>query len=288
LTATDALRLLSTPLRLLLENRRADFLFLLRVAPTKQRERLKDAVRRGWIEPEQAGGLGEMRIRLMELFTAPTSDDLSRIQRLRLFAMFDRDSDENDRSQPSRDSKAMNDMCGARWHHTDPWQLQYLQLHRRSIESYIPTNRLRLWGATHRTGRDATRYEQRVRSLERLRVAADPRIAWQFNMKDGLLRDMRPTDRKRVSLQCAPRGGAEAIAPDELGTYIANAYLDPLFRSLSARDRGSLAFGFGDDVAQVFYDGGLEWDPEFQSEYDRGPTTQPSRAAIMDSLFSRA
>lgn len=274
LCIADALRLLRTPLRLLLENRRNDYEFLLRLAPPARREELQQAVADGWIEIAQGGGLGEIKKLLKELITAPAGDLRARVERLRLWVMFDRDSDPEDRSEPSPTSKETAALCGKSQTETgDPWSLPFVQLSRRSVENYIPIRLLERW-ADRGSGRERDGRRKRVAALARL----TPTARWQYNMKHGLLGDVSGSIRREIQKE---KNSRELIDGD----------LDPLFRGLSREDRRLLTTGFGADIASLFHAplGIAEASREhwFLEEYQRGPSTQPDRAAILEGVFAR-
>ncbi|NBC47324.1 MAG: hypothetical protein GVY22_04890 [Gammaproteobacteria bacterium] len=132
----DALRLLQTPLGVMVENRRADWRFLLALAPPVQRDQLQHALDQGWLEILHAGGLGDMKAWLEELLVKPFTSVSNAARLLRLWVMFDRDADSADRSQPSQASIAMKTLCESA--PARPWPLGHYQLGRRAIENYLP------------------------------------------------------------------------------------------------------------------------------------------------------
>ncbi|MEZ4466697.1 MAG: hypothetical protein R3F43_20180 [bacterium] len=223
-----AIRLLRFPLRLLVENQRADFDFLLCVARPTEREWLREMWRRGWLEVQGAGGLGEIEACLQDLLASLSGTDgepgdLVRVEvvRLRLWVMFDRDADPSDRSQPSTASRRVADLCNDSLF-SRPWPLAHLQLARRTIESYLPGAALAAW-VGERRGAERTRRQRALDALTRLRTDA-PGAAFQYNMKRGFI-----GDRTRHA------------APDD---PLVASDIDPLFASASDADIAAPPPGF--------------------------------------------
>jgi hypothetical protein len=152
LTPEDAARVLALPLLLLLEDRRADKLFLRSVLPEPRRGELRDALERGWVRAEHGGGLGNMKKYVESLRDEPA-------ERMRVWVLFD--SDAQQPGQPSRDSEALRNTCtdAALFHH---------QLQRRSIENYLPLEALYDW-AGQRRGEPGTKLLRKVQAFEALK-----------------------------------------------------------------------------------------------------------------------
>lgn len=270
LTIEDALRLLRCPLGLLLENRRSDFQFLLRLAPPTQREALRRALEEGWIEVLHGCGLEEMMAMIDELVGSANASVMSRARLSRLWVMFDRDSDPADRTKPSRQSERFRSQC-AQVGNPCPWPLTFHQLGRRSIENYLPEKLLRIWQA-EAAGPEKTRRREKIDALCQLKKD-NPRAAWQYNMKGGLLKDLPGETRKEIHDQ---------------GRAIRDADLDPAFRGIDDAQRSALTNGFGDKIADLFakeQPGCEEW---FKTEYERQrPSAHPTREAMLSSLVAR-
>jgi hypothetical protein len=268
----DAVRLLRTPLGLLLENRRADLHFLLALAPPTHRRQLKSALEHGWIEVLHGGGLGDMEALIQELQSDVSTSIGRKARLLRLWVMFDRDSAPSDRSQPSPSSERMKTLCensapAAKL----PWPLSYHQLGRRAIENYLPERLLRVWQEA-RSGDENTKRRRAVEALCELRKTR-PTAAHQLHMKKGLYGDLVPEIQKDIK---------------EKGRDIQDQELDPLFRGLPDWIRKALASGFGKDAAQLFVRDFSGFEEEFRVEFDRERKAhEPSRKAILDSLFAR-
>lgn len=270
LTIEDALRLLRCPLGLLLENRRSDFQFLLRLTPPTQREALRRALEEGWIEVLHGCGLEEMMAMINELVGSVNASVMSRVRLSRLWVMFDRDSDPADRTKPSPQSERFRSKC-AQVGNPCSWPLTFHQLGRRSIENYLPEKLLRVWQA-EAAGPEKTRRREKVDALCQLKKD-NPRAAWQYNMKGGLIKDLSGETRKELRDQ---------------GRAIRDADLDSAFRGMGEAQRRALTNGFGGRIADLFTkdpSGCEEW---FKAEYERQRLgAHPTRAAMLSSLFAR-
>ncbi len=272
LAVPHALRLLRMPLGLLLEHRRTDLRFLLALAPPTQRRQLQGALDAGWIEVLNGGGLGDMTA-LIEELSDPSAVTLGQRARLmRLWVMFDRDSDPADRARPSPDSERLRRLC--RQVSTDAgwaWPLSHYQLGRRSIENYLPEGLLRFWQQDAQ-GKRFTKRRKTLEALCELRKTR-PDVARQYNMKYGLARDLPDEARKQVSEQ------RRDVRDNEV---------DPLFMGLSDEARTALRDGLGSRIADLF-----DWDPgghedAFRAEFERNRgADEPTREAILNSLFAR-
>lgn len=260
----DAVRLLARPLRLLLENRRNDLSFLKRLAPPSLRRALDEDINNGWIEEEQGGGLPEIKVRLEELITAPASAIIEQIALLRLWVMFDRDSDPADRRDASLLSIDVHELCVRA-------RIPHVQLGRRSQESYLPVDLLHLWQAR---GSTPVVRERRGNSVEALRQLnrLRPQARWQYNMKEGLMGDIKRERRDDL------RRLREVPHENDL---------DPLFRGLPAEVVEGLLDGFGRDIGQLFREAGAELEPLLEEDYRAGPPHQPSREHLLISLLER-
>lgn len=173
----DACRLLETPLRLLVENRRNEGAFLRAYAKPDQLQRLKHAESQGWIEFVQGGGLPEILHHVREVSRVP-------MHALRLWVMFDSDArapfdpkiNTEQPHGPSSKSRKVRRVCTrargnlAEYAH---------QLQRRSIENYVPAQVLREWA------KKSARQKTKVNAF--LSMTATQR--YYFNMKEGFAAD---------------------------------------------------------------------------------------------------
>jgi hypothetical protein len=262
----DALRLLQTPLGVMVENRRADWRFLLALAPPVQRDQLQRAFDDGWLEILHAGGLGEMKAWLEELLVQPFTSPSKAARLLRLWVMFDRDADPADRRQPSPACVAMKALCESA--PARPWPLGHYRLGRRAIENYLPEAALRRW-QSDKSGPEGTKRRKVVDALCKLR-RDQPEAARQYNMKSGLLAELSPEVRKDA---------------EEKARRIQDADLDPLFHGLPDTERDALARGFGTHITK-YVEHALEADFRREFERDRAPG-EPDRETILNTLFAR-
>lgn len=263
-TPATAAEMLQRPLKLLLENRRNDMAFLLRMAEPTQRERLLKALHHGWVEPEMGGGLPELKQRLEALRDASTTAE--RIALARLWVMFDRDANAKDCSRPSTLSEETLALCRSL---VIPWQLAHHQLIRRSIECYVPAKTLHDWWPNQ--VESIKKKQQRRRQVEAfLRREQDGgmrREARQvFNFKKGLSGDRRSKTRRDL---------------EQTKRSLSDEDLDPMFHGLHADVRDALARGFR-GLADAFSADGAIQEDAFRREVDRA-----ERAKLLDSLFSR-
>ncbi|MEO1271836.1 MAG: hypothetical protein AAFX99_27395 [Myxococcota bacterium] len=54
---------------------------------------------------------------------------------------------------------------------------------------------------------------------------------------------------------------------------------------MAEHDRAALVLGFGDDIANGYSEHLLDWDAQFEQEYNAGPDGQPSRTDVLATLF---
>lgn len=270
-TPATAAELLRRPLKLLLENRRNDLRFLLCMAEPANKRRLEGALRRGWVEPEMGGGLPELKRRLEALRNA--SSTAERIALARLWVMFDRDTNAEDRSRPSQLSEQTRMLCCEL---TMPWPLAHHQLARRSIENYVPAETLRAWWPEQIEPAMTQKVRQReVQDRQRrvewlLHPPQDGGLSAQnrclFNFKKGLRGDLHRKTRRAI---------------EETKGRLRDDDLDPVFCGLRGDIRDALATGFP-GLAEAFSVNGAIEEEAFRREVD-----QSERAELLASLFSR-
>lgn len=270
-TPATAAELLRRPLKLLLENRRNDLAFLLRMAEPSSRRRLEQALAKGWVEPEMGGGLPELKRRIEALRAASTTAE--KIALARLWVMFDRDSSAEDRSRPSTLSEATRAVCCEL---DEPWPLAHHQLVRRSIESYVPAEALRSWWPEQvdPTMTDKVRQREvreRQRRVEWLLhppqnggLSAEARRC--FNFKKGLRGDLARKLRRDIA---------------EKQRDLVDGDLDPVFRGLRQEVRDALTSGFH-GLADAFSADGAIREDAIRREIDAS-----ERSELLASLFSR-
>lgn len=228
LSASDAMNFLHRPICVLVENRRADKAFLLKMARKRFRQKIARWESRGWLSFEHGGGIDEMRKRVEEL----TGDALESMRHWVLF-----DSDALTPGVPSSSAKALTEACdGAIAHH---------QLARRAIENYLPKAALRSWAYDHsnRVNRD-----NRARVLEAYLELSDLH-ARHFNMKAGLLGDARRQDGESATgfWDSVPAPTKRALA-NGFGNTIGRIYQD---EPVELRDEWIEKEGLFDEMASA-------------------------------------
>lgn len=286
LSVSHALRLMRSPLQLLLEDRQSDWGFLQRIAGPKRREALKRALQRGAAVLRHGGGLGSMTSQVKDVCQDTRVDGLAAdpealvqatLQRVRLWLMFDRDGADADRSRPSSDSERLAEVC--RSSPALPWALGYHQLTRRSIENYLPNEALWLWAAE----KSGQQYSDRCKSVNAF-ISEDfgERRRRFYDMKEGLL-ECLPTKQERAEmreqrLRIRNRPGRKML-PDD-------AALKPPFKGLADETRDRTADGYGSNIAQYFTADALP-DRFFEKVFDDDPDATAMREAMFRSLFAR-
>lgn len=257
LSPAHAARLLQRPLKLLVENSRNDRAFLLRLAEPAARRALEHALREGWIEFEMGGGLQEIHHRVKEL--AANSEPEAMIARARLWVMFDRDAHDADRARESDASRRLRELAATV---IVPWPLSAHQLERRAIENYVPLAALLRWWCAQCSAAEMSRRVERAQAFADLA----PKIRHNFNMKRGLLGDIRRERREALQANGRP--------PDD-------ADLDPLFRAIDPALRGPLSRGF-DRLADAFSAPGEVRDNDLHDE-----VSPRERRRLVESILDR-
>lgn len=189
LSPADALRLMQTPLWLVLENGRNDLQFLRRILERKDRDALDEHLAEGRVEVPIGGGTGELKRFLENLATLPgtpsvVQETTSWIRRLRIWVMFDRDAHPDDPRLPSPTSETLLALCAGM---TRPRPLPGHQLGWRTIENYLPVEALHAWvhsGTRH----DTTRRRERLEAFMSSDFGEQRRAC--FPMKEGLIKDV--------------------------------------------------------------------------------------------------
>jgi hypothetical protein len=281
LCMADALRLLRAPLRLLVENRRSDWAFLLAIVDGAHRRALRDAEHKNWLDVQHGGGLGEIKDRLRNIVAPAAKDAGWHLERLRTWVMFDRDADVEDPRRPSRDSNEVLELCRSDELH-GPWSFPHLQLGRRTIESYIPLEAL---AARDGAGDPASPKVARRKALGDLREE-HPISAFAYNMKEGFMKDARTVDKRdRATLR---KQWQSAASPEDRHPMVPpGEALPEAWRALPTEIVAELLFGFGKDVAEAFEqcDAEPRWEEWIRREYERGPDGQPSRLQIATQIL---
>jgi hypothetical protein len=227
LDVRTALRLLRTPLRLLLEDKFNDGAFVRKMMPPERQARLHEAIQKGWIEMEHGGGIDRMRARALEVAEDPVAS-------ARMWVMSDNDG--RKRSNPSSSAKKLGEACAMA---LGAWPVAYHRLERRSIENYLPGGALA--SMAHRLGQRQNDDERRdYGKLVRAFMQLTEEQKHFYNMKSGLLGDVADAKKRR--------------AYRDKGHEIDDVDLPEIFRGLSREVKADLRIGFGADVASMFHD----------------------------------
>jgi hypothetical protein len=265
LSPEDALRLMQTPLWLVLENGRNDLQFLRRVLEKKERDVLDEHLAAGRVEVPLGGGTGELKIFLENLATLPAAPSISQettswVRRLRSWVMFDRDARSDDPRLPSEPSETLREQCAAM---TRPRPFPGHQLGRRTIENYLPFEALRAWAGAG-DGAERTLRRQRVEAFESGDFGEHRRAC--FAMKDGLMKDVAQGVRdefkqRRIRLRkLKPRSMPEAKLPatpqrklKARERWLDESDLPEIFQGLKNPElRRRLNHGFGPKIAELY------------------------------------
>lgn len=283
LSVPHALRLMRSPLQLMMEDMHSDWGFLRRISGPRRRAALDRALKRGALVIRHGGGLGSMNtyvngLNNMPSETEPTAvaeESVQRIlQRLRLWVMFDRDGADHDRSLASDDSQKLLSACLDSANR--PWALAHHQLTRRSIENYLPNEALWLW-ADNADRRDRSKTVGVFVSQE---FGENRRQC--YDMKEGLI-EFLPTRRERGELRklrenLKNRPGRAQLLRDEV--------LKPPFQGLSDESRDRVADGFGSEIARYFAYRELP-DECFERVFDDDNKAGALREEMFRTLFAR-
>jgi hypothetical protein len=270
LTLQDALDLAKEPLQLHYEDGRNDPAFINWLAEPRLRgdlAALESAPARVVIH---GGGTGGIKRWLDELVDRET---LSREQQRRLWrtwVLFDKDAGKLDACAPSKSTEDLMHLCEQVVDkHRIPFT--WICLQRREIESYVPDDGLRQTGAAGS--------EEAAKLLRQWRSHPDRQhLAWAYDMKGGLKGDLvgGVLDERRVELR----------SPDT--APLAEELKEP-FRSLDEETRHVLRNGLGGNVLNkpLHASPTPSWLHQIANEYDRGPSHQLPRAALLQSIFDR-
>ncbi len=298
LSPLHALRLMQTPLWLVLENGRNDLQFLRRILDRKDRDELEEHLAEGRVEVPIGGGTGEIKMFLDRLTKLSGKGSSSReisgwIRRLRSWVMFDRDADPKDPRLPSPQSQSLRSLCASM---TRPSPFPGRQLGRRTIENYLPFEALRLWAES--VAKDKAERRKRVDAFVSPDFGDDRRAC--FAMKDGLRKDVTKAVRedlsrrgsKQVKLKIAGRWRTEKELASHFKRrarmrerWLEDEDLPAVFRGLSGEARRRLTHGFGDEIAQLYGDTETD-DAWFLRVFKEDPAATKWREELMESLLA--
>lgn len=290
LSREDALRLMQTPLWLVLENGRNDLMFLRRILERKDRDALDEHLAEGRVEVPLGGGTGELKVFLENLATLPDAPSQSRettswIRRLRSWVMFDRDAHPDDRSKPSKISESLRELCAQMMR---PRPFPGHQLGRRTIENYLPIEALHAWAVAGGGAEKRQRREQ-VEAFKSDDFGAQRRAC--FEMKEGFVKDVANAIRddlkqhklkqrkltQRKLKQCKLTQRARWLDEHELPT---------VFQGLQNTElRNHLNRGFGDKIAALYGDPAMD-DRWFWRVFEADADAQAWRKRLVESLWA--
>jgi hypothetical protein len=164
-----ALRLLQLPLLVVVEDAVNDAHFVRALTRPEFSPTLRDAERFHWLEFSHGGGIGSAP----RLVDAWKHDPLSVCRRFVIF-----DSDARTKGQPSSESEKLRQGCLSA-------QIPHHQLHRRSIENYLPLQALHQWAQRGLAPVPQTSAMKLVVALQALPV----QLRYFYNFKSGRKRD---------------------------------------------------------------------------------------------------
>ena len=295
LSPDDALRLMQTPLWLVLENGRNDLQFLRRILERKDRDTLDKHLDEGRVEVPLGGGTGEVKLFLENLATLPSTPTLSRettswIRRLRSWAMFDRDAQANDPRLPSRTSESLRELCAGM---ARPWPFPGNQLGRRTIENYLPFEALDRWA---NGGDDSAQRRQRVEAFKSSNFGGRRRAC--FAMKEGFVKDVAQSVREEFKhrdhpghklkirwVQADKLPAAFKSKPRRRGRRLEDSELPTVFQGLqNTAFRVCLTRGFGTKIAELYADTDVD-DIWFHRVFAEDPAARVWREGLIESLW---
>lgn len=266
----DCLRLMWTPLWLVLENGRTDLQFLRRILEKRDSQALDERLHSGRIEVPLGGGTGELRRFLEDLATLPTNGTYNSkhttgwIRRLRSWVMFDKDANPIDQTLASDESEALRNLCNEM---TVPQLFPGHQLGRRTIENYLPYEALSAWAENGDSNKRKER-RQKVAAFKSS-IFGDLRRCC-FSMKEGLLKD-------------SPKDVREGCKRDST-RILADIEVAPTFKGLDHQVRQHLKNGFGKDIAEQYGNTAIA-DAWFQRVFANDADANAWRTQIVESLW---
>jgi hypothetical protein len=210
-----ALKFLSQPFIIFVENRRNDSAFLRATATGWRKQKLEKFLNEDWLKFEAGGGITEVLEWVKEISNKPA-------QYLRGFALFDSDALEPDK--PSKQSENVVTACGK--------SVYFHRLRRRAIENYLPLSTLSAWMGIN--------VHKKVNGiLRRKLVDAFAKLSSEqrhhFNMKKGFKGDLKKTK-----------------ADDEKETEQEHRLVSHFYQNVSTEIRIVLTQGFGNNIAELF------------------------------------
>ena len=209
-----ALKFLSQPFTIFVENRRNDSAFLRATATGWRKQKLEQLLNQDWIKFEAGGGLGEILKYVKEISKQPEKYQ-------RHFVLFDSDALEPDK--PSQQSESVVTNCGQ--------SVYFHRLRRRAIENYLPLAALWEWTKIHKPKKICVSRRHLVEAFQQL----SDEQRHHFNLKKGFKGDFKTkSDEKETEQEKEHR------------------LVGHFYQNISLERRMILAQGFGTDIAQLF------------------------------------
>jgi len=236
----DALKLLESPLVLLVEGKENDGAFVRRMADTRQRLQLEAALKAHQARFEGASGIDGI-IRALDAAHVPASPE-AWLTRLRLWVLFDRDACEDDRTMPGAQSRRAHHLLLSMEQspHDCPWPVPGRQLARRAIENYVPQATLKEWWPAYRRKGTLRKGKQDERKAQVDALAKlPPEMRRLFNMKKGLVGDATLTEGRKADVK---KHGAP-LTEGELPS-LPEPWRRVVFDDLDEAERAALHKGF--------------------------------------------
>ena len=165
-----ALKFLSQPFTIFVENRRNDSAFLRATATGWRKQKLERFLNQDWLNFNTGGGITEIKEYVKEISKQPE-------KYYRHFVFFDSDALEPDK--PSKQSEAVVTACGQ--------SIYFHRLTRRAIENYLPLAALWEWTKIHKQKKICVSRRNLVQAFQQL--SHEQRC--HFNLKKGFKGDFK-------------------------------------------------------------------------------------------------
>jgi hypothetical protein len=208
-----ALKFLSQPFIIFVENRRNDSAFLRATATGWGKQKLEKFLNEDWLKFEAGGGMGEILKYVEEISEQPE-------KYRRHFVLFD--SDAKKPKMIDKKSQKVVQACSDKF-------ICYHQLRRREIENYLPLAALWEWTKIHKQKDIRTSRRKQVDAFEKLFL----KQRHHFDMKKGFQGDFK-------------------IKAGEKGTEKEHRLVGNFYQNVSTEIRIVLAQGFGNNIAELF------------------------------------
>ncbi len=210
-----ALKFLSQPFIIFVENRRNDSAFLRATATGWRKDELEKFLNQNWIKFEAGGGMGEVLKQVEEISEQPE-------KYLRHFVLFDSDA----KKPKMIDKKSQKVVQGC-----SDKLICYHQLRRREIENYLPLAALWNWTTVNCKKKTRISRRKKVEAFEKLSL----KQRHHFDMKKGFQGDFK--------IKAGEKGTEEEKEYRLVGYF---------YQNVSTEIRIVLAQGFGNNIAELF------------------------------------